>query len=42
MRVNFLSIGSSQPNERIREQGGVDTQAGERVDFLERHLLFLD
>jgi len=42
MRVNFLSIGSSQPDKRIWEQSGVDTQAGERVDFPERHLLFLD
>jgi hypothetical protein len=42
MRVNVLSIGSSQRNERTWEQSRVDTQAGERVDFPERHLLFLD
>jgi hypothetical protein len=41
MRVKFLSL-SSQPNDGPGELSGVDTQAGERVDFLERHLLFLD
>jgi len=41
MRVNFLSIGIESAGQTDWESGGVDTQAGERVDFLERHLLFL-
>jgi hypothetical protein len=41
MRVNFLSIGIESAG-RTELGVGVDTQAGERVDFLERHLLFLD
>jgi len=39
--VNFLSIGTSQPKERRQEPMEIDTQARERVDFSQRHLLFL-
>jgi hypothetical protein len=42
MRVNFLSVGIESAERTAPGADAVDTQEGERVDFLERHLLFLD
>ena len=42
MRVNFLSIGIESAERATLGTDGVDTLARERVDFPQRHLLFLD